>query len=109
MSQLKVDVDQLLALRSRLDQIEKTLRNDVSFSVAMSEHVGHDELASRLREFATGWNIHREGIVEKLEVISRWVGSVGETFQDVERQLSDSFAQPETGNSSGAESARSTP
>lgn len=111
MDRLVIDLDQIASLQSQLSQITNTLENDVSFSAAISDYVGHEELARGLRSFATNWNVHRKGIVEDLKTVNRWVGEINHTFRDLESHLSsgvssDGAAQGNTSTPSGSQNSQ---
>lgn len=95
MDRLVIDLDQLASLKSQLSRITNSLENDASFSVAISEHVGHERLAASLRNFASSWNIHRQGIVENLQTVNKWVGEVDHSFRDLDTRLSEGLSPEE--------------
>lgn len=87
MDRLKVDADELAQLHARLVRITRSLDQDEFLTQGASQHVGHDVLASRVREFATSWNDNRDKVVQRMTYIRDSVGKIGETFETVEGKL----------------------
>ena len=50
-----------------------------------AEYVGHHGLATKVRDFADGWDIHREKYADALRHLVALLEAVDETFADLDR------------------------
>lgn len=90
---LSIDIDQLERLRLKLSQVTNLLGGDDIFSPNIADHVGHDRLAQRVRDFSTSWNYRRRELVARLDRVEDAVGKVGTSFGSVETELTKAIAQ----------------
>jgi len=90
---LSIDVDQLERLRLKLSQVTNLLQGDDIFSPNIADHVGHNGLAQRVRDFSTSWNYRRAELVARLDRVEDAVGKIGTSFGSVETELTKAITQ----------------
>ena len=76
MSDLSIDLGRLETLHKDLDAIATEFKNADDFSDSVADATGHDDLAGHVRDFAHKWNDKRKEMTEKVENLTKSVGSI---------------------------------
>ena len=109
MTQLKVDVDQLSSMVGRLTRSIYELDSADYFSASTAELVGHDGLATKVREFSTNWNVKRGEVVLKVSSARDSVSKIAESFRALEMELQSSIDGSGSTNTTNTPSGSSAP
>lgn len=96
MADLKVDIDQLEALRKRLDKALDVINEDSDISRDLGWAVGDVRLASELDHFSSSWNKHRFDIRDNLEWLKDSIGKIGDSFENMDTELANALTAPPT-------------
>lgn len=108
MSDLKIDLGRLETLHHDLDAIASEFRNADDFSDSVADATGDDDLASKVRDFAHGWNQKRTNMVESIDGLVKSVGAITDNFTKVDEGLAkalDDSASASTTTPAGPASA----
>ncbi|GGE81988.1 hypothetical protein [Mycetocola zhadangensis] len=63
------------------------------FSEAVADLTGHPRLAGRVRDFASSWNIKRDETIESVKAIKDSVGSIADTFTQLDADLAKALTK----------------
>ena len=99
---LKVDIDQLHTLATSLRRAEVDLSLSDFFSNRIADVVGHDGLATRCREFSTGWNDKRQDVLERVAGMGASARKIADAFAELETNLARGIAVDDPGSASPA-------
>lgn len=84
---LTVDTDGLHEAGSALREVAQEFDAADSRSDAVAERVGHDGLASAVRDFAHGWDDRRAEMVADIAELARSCEGIGDAFEDLDQQF----------------------
>ncbi|RHA37109.1 hypothetical protein [Cellulomonas rhizosphaerae] len=84
---LTVDTDGLREAGSALRAVAAEFDAADANSDAVAEHVGHDELAAAVRDFAHGWDDRRAEMVQDVASLAQSCDGVGGAFEDLDLQF----------------------
>ena len=93
MSDLRVDGDSLREAARRSREVVESFATAGSDAHDAADHVGHDGLASRVRDFASGWDIHRGKLGDELRQIADMLEAVDDTFTDLDNNAAGTLRQ----------------
>jgi len=94
MSDLKLDLDQLDLLKTRLDKALDVINSESNMAGEVGGLVGDSRFSGRIDDFAGDWNKHRRDIRDNLEWLKDSVGKIGDSFTDIDDNLADSLTAP---------------
>jgi len=94
MSDLKIDLDQLDQLKSRIDNALDVINGEGDMAGEIGGLVGDSRLQSRVEGFSEDWNKHRFDIRDNLEWLKDSVGKIADSFEDIDGSLADSLTAP---------------
>jgi hypothetical protein len=94
MSDVKINLDELESLSSRLKQVSGDLDHAEAFSSGVAGVVGDERLASVLRDFAAKWNIRRQDLIEQIEITAAAAQAIHDTFEELDREIAKSISTP---------------
>jgi hypothetical protein len=89
MSDLRIDGDSLREAARRIREVVDSFATAGSDAREAADYVGHGGLASRVREFADGWDIHRGKFSDELRQMVDMVEAVDDTFTDLDNHMSE--------------------
>lgn len=90
---LKIDLDRLKQLAEDLHLLEKELNDADDRSEDAADAVRHDQLGDRVREFADGWRVKRENMIENVTTLRTNLSAVSDTFREVDAELAKSLEE----------------
>ena len=86
MADLTIDGEALRNAAARTTSVVEAFESAASDAHDAADHVGHGGLASRVREFADGWDIRRGKFSEELRELSALFQAIDDTFTDLDSQ-----------------------
>lgn len=89
MSDLSIDGDSLREAARRIREVVDSLATVGSDAHDAADYVGHGGLASRVREFADGWDIHRGKFSDELHQMAGMLEAVDDTFTDLDNHIAE--------------------
>jgi hypothetical protein len=87
MSDLSIDGDSLREAARRIREVVDSFATAGSDAHDAADYVGHGGLASRVREFADGWDIHRGKFSDELRQMADMLEAVDDTFTDLDNHI----------------------
>jgi hypothetical protein len=87
MSDLLIDGDSLREAARRIREVVDSFATLGSDAHDAADYVGHGGLASRVREFADGWHIHRGKYSDELRQMADMLQAVDDTFADLDNHI----------------------
>ncbi|MCU1413968.1 MAG: hypothetical protein JWN80_1308 [Microbacteriaceae bacterium] len=87
MPDIEIDLGAFESMAKNMIAIESSFSGAESFSHEVAGTVGHPGLASRVDDFASKWNIHREAIEHQLKFVSDSIASIHDTFVELDQRL----------------------
>ncbi len=89
MSDLSIDGDSLREAARRIREVVDSFATAGSDAHDAADHVGHGGLASRVSEFADGWDIHRGKFSDELRQMADMLEAVNDTFTDLDNHVAE--------------------
>ncbi|MGW8568083.1 hypothetical protein [Isoptericola sp. NPDC055881] len=89
MADLRVDLDAVTELGSSLTTVADEFENATTRSDRIADAVGHDGLASAVRDFASSWDDTRKKMTENLRLLADASVQVAQAFTDIDGDLAD--------------------
>ena len=102
MSDLKIDVGEVLASASSAERIAGDFAASERIADETAGYTGHDGLAGKVRDFGGKWAIARGKLEDNLTFIADYLRAVVDTFEDLDTDLAASLAQSTTGDRAAA-------
>ncbi|RKS93594.1 hypothetical protein DEU37_1009 [Microbacterium sp. AG790] len=102
MSDLKIDVGEVLASASRAERIAGDFSASERIADETAGYTGHDALAGKVRDFGGKWDIARGKLEENLTFIADYLRAVVDTFEDLDTDLAASLQQSAMGDQTAA-------
>jgi len=96
MADLRVDIDQLDLLRSRLDRALEVINEESDMARDLGSAVGDGRLSGKIGDFSSSWNKHRYDIRDNLEWLKDSIGKIGESFESIDTELATALTAPPT-------------
>ncbi|MEO8093316.1 MAG: hypothetical protein ABI632_00155 [Pseudolysinimonas sp.] len=94
MPDLKIELDDLDLLQTRLDAALLQLEADVANTHDLEAAVGHYILAAAVEHFSTSWNKHRMDIRDNLTWLKDSIDKIGTSFTDTDDALATALEAP---------------
>ncbi len=92
MSDLKIDVGEVLASASSAERIAGDFSSAERIADETASYTGHDGLAGKVRDFGGKWDIARGKLEDNLTFIADYLRAVVDTFEDLDTNLAASIA-----------------
>jgi hypothetical protein len=89
MSDLSFDGDSLREAARRIREVVDSFATAGSDAHDAADYVGHGGLASRVREFADGWDVHRGKFSDELREIADMLEAVDDTFTHLDNHIAE--------------------
>jgi hypothetical protein len=89
MSDLLVDGDSLREAARRIREVVDSFATVGSDAHDAANYVGHGGLASRVREFADGWDVHRGKFRDELRQMADMLEAVDDTFTQLDNHIAE--------------------
>jgi hypothetical protein len=102
MSDLKIDVGEVLASASSAERIAGDFSAAERIADETAGYTGHDGLAGKVRDFADKWDIARGKLEDNLTFIADYLRAVVDTFEDLDTDLASSLRQAAKGDRAAA-------
>lgn len=102
MSDLKIDVGEVLASASSAERIAGDFSASERIADETAGYTGHDALAGKVRDFGGKWDIARGKLEENLTFIADYLRAVVDTFEDLDTDLAASLQQSAMGDQTAA-------
>lgn len=102
MSDLKIDVSEVLASASSAERIAGDFSSAERIADETAGYTGHDGLAGKVRDFGGKWDIARGKLEDNLTFIADYLRAVVDTFEDLDTDLAASLRQSAKGDSAAA-------
>lgn len=102
MSDLKIDVGEVLASASSAERIAGDFAASERIADETAGYTGHDGLAGKVRDFGGKWDIARGKLEENLTFIADYLRAVVDTFEDLDTELASSLQQSAMGDQTAA-------
>jgi hypothetical protein len=96
MSNLLIDGDSLREAARRIREVVDSFATVGSDAHDAADYVGHGGLASRVREFADGWDIHRGKYSDELRQMADMLQAVDDTFTDLDNHIVEKVREAST-------------
>lgn len=87
MTDLHLDFDGLRDVVSDAQALAAQLADARSIAEATAQATGHDDLASRVRDFGSAWDVNRERLRGGLQHVGDYLDAVVDTFGDLDERL----------------------
>ena len=94
MSDLKLDLDQLDLLKSRIDKALTVINEEGNMAHEIGGLVGDGRFSGRIEGLSSDWNKHRYDIRDNLEWLKDSVGKINDSFTDIDDNLATSLTAP---------------
>lgn len=102
MSDLKIDVGEVLASASSAERIAGDFSAAERIADETAGYTGHDGLAGKVRDFGDKWDIARGKLEDNLTFIADYLRAVVDTFEDLDTDLASSLQQAAAGDQTAA-------
>lgn len=102
MSDLKIDVSEVLASASSAERIAGDFSAAERIADETAGYTGHDGLAGKVRDFGDKWDIARGKLEDNLTFIADYLRAVVDTFEDLDTDLASALQQSATGDQTAA-------
>ena len=102
MSDLKIDVGEVLASASSAERIAGDFSAAERIADETAGHTGHDGLAGKVRDFGDKWDIARGKLEDNLRFIADYLRAVVDTFEDLDTNLASALQQSAAGDQTAA-------
>lgn len=102
MSDLKIDVGEVLASASSAERIAGDFSAAERIADETAGYTGHDGLAGKVRDFGDKWDIARGKLEDNLTFIADYLRAVVDTFEDLDTDLASALQQSATGDQTAA-------
>lgn len=102
MSDLKIDVGEVLASASSAERIAGDFSAAERIADETAGYTGHDGLAGKVRDFGDKWDIARGKLEDNLTFIADYLRAVVDTFEDLDTDLAASLQQSAAGDQTAA-------
>lgn len=102
MSDLKINVGEVLASASSAERIAGDFSASERIADETAGYTGHDALAGKVRDFGGKWDIARGKLEENLTFIADYLRAVVDTFEDLDTDLAASLQQSAMGDQTAA-------
>jgi len=89
MPDLEIDFELLDALIGDIAAVRAEFEAAERFAEQTADLTGHDRLAGVVRDFATKWNLRREGLLTELQTIADAAESIRDTMRELDLELAD--------------------
>ena len=96
MSDLKLDLDQLDLLKSRIDKALTVINEEGNMAHEIGGLVGDGRFSGRIESFSGDWDKHRYDIRDNLEWLKDSIGKIGESFESIDTELATALTAPPT-------------
>ncbi len=93
MSDLRIDGDSLREAARRIREVVDSFATAGSDAHDAADYVGHGGLASRVKEFSDGWDIHRGRFSDELRQMADMLEAVDDTFTDLDNHTAERVRQ----------------
>lgn len=93
MSDLRVAGDSLRQAAAHIREVVESFASAGSDAHEAASFVGHGGLASRVTEFADGWDIHRGKFSDELRDMADMLEAVDDTFTDLDNRTAQTLIQ----------------
>jgi hypothetical protein len=84
---LRCDVAQLTEAGNQLDALGSAFQQAGNLADDARSAVGHPRLGSRLQEFADGWKVRREDLLEDMTYLADMTHQAASTYKQVDDEL----------------------
>ncbi|KXZ60483.1 hypothetical protein Mlaev_01562 [Microbacterium laevaniformans] len=102
MSDLKIDVGEVLASASSAERIAGDFSAAERIADETAGYTGHDGLAGKVRDFGDKWDIARGKLEDNLTFIADYLRAVVDTFEDLDTDLASALQQSAAGDQTAA-------
>ena len=102
MSDLKIDVGEVLASASSAERIAGDFSAAERIADETAGYTGHDGLAGKVRDFGDKWDIARGKLEDNLRFIADYLRAVVDTFEDLDTNLASALQQSAAGDQTAA-------
>ncbi|GAA4067731.1 hypothetical protein GCM10023065_20460 [Microbacterium laevaniformans] len=102
MSDLKIDVGEVLASASSAERIAGDFSAAERIADETAGYTGHDGLAGKVRDFGDKWDIARGKLEDNLTFIADYLRAVVDTFEDLDTNLASALQQSAAGDQTAA-------
>ncbi len=106
MSDLKIDVSEVLSSASRAERIAGDFSTAERIADETAGYTGHDGLAGKVRDFGGKWDIARGKLEDNLTFIADYLRAVVDTFEDLDTDLAAAVQQSRSGDAAAAADVR---
>ena len=93
MSDLRIDGDSLREAARRIREVVDSFAAAGTDAHDAATYVGHGGLANRVKEFADGWDVHREKFSDELRQVADMLEAVDDTFTDLDNQAAEKMSE----------------
>lgn len=87
MADLVIDLGELRQRVTSVRMVAQRLSAVGSDASGIAGVVGHDRLASKVRDFGSKWSVRRQKLVEQLNAIANVLEAIAQTYEDLDRDL----------------------
>lgn len=106
MSDLKIDVSEVLSSASRAERIAGDFSTAERIADETAGYTGHDGLAGKVRDFGGKGDIARGKLEDNLTFIADYLRAVVDTFEDLDTDLAAAVQQSRSGDAAAAADVR---
>jgi len=87
MADLVLDLERLRELKNDLEAVVKEFKNADDFSDDVADATGQDDLAGKVRDFASKWNDKRKKMLADVENLQAQIKAISDGFTKVDSGL----------------------
>ena len=86
-----IDVGALDTLGTDLSAVGAQFEDANAYSDRAAEHVGHPDLADRIRSFAHGWDDTRDKMTESIKALGEGASTLAQNWRDIDQAGADAL------------------
>jgi hypothetical protein len=101
---LKLDLQLITQLNEDLESVVSEFKNADDFSSDVADATGNDDLAGKVRDFASKWNDKRKEMTSSVEALQQQIKAISDGFTQVDDGLAKALEQSASPSGSSGQS-----
>jgi hypothetical protein len=91
---LKLDLALIKQLEEDLESVVAEFKNADDFSSDVADATGQDDLADKVRDFASKWNDKRKKMASNVDALQQQIKAISKGFTQVDQGLAKALESP---------------
>ncbi|MFJ8085073.1 hypothetical protein ACIQ6Y_31200 [Streptomyces sp. NPDC096205] len=87
----RADLDLIKEMGNGLGRIKRAFDDLGKLNGAYGDDLGHEELSSKLDDFAGNWEISRKKLTEDVEALAKLAKDAAKVYEDIDHQLAEAI------------------